>query len=1077
MKKEDKGFLSRLDRISPFTLLMVMAICMASGIAVIPLLDVEPEPRPRQGKTLTVSFGWQNASPKVIEQNVTSRIEGVVSAVKGVESVSSVSNFGSGRVEIELKPQASVSATKFEIASAIKQIYKKFPEEVSYPSVSGGEVVFTAGKDEKEKLLLTYQLNSAMKDDQLKEYVSNQVEPALKSIDGVRRIDITGGTGKYVEVSYDPMVLRSYGITVSDIEDALKGFMGRAETIGELTMESDGDTPERKALYLSVEQFDKPLERMPIKNIDGAVIYMGDLATYEYKDRLPGSYYRLNGLSTIYLNIYIDSDAPMIRLSHELRDHIETLQKNLKKGVYLTLTFNAADKQETELNTLVRRSLMSLLILLVFIWMIRRKWKYLFLISTTLAANILIAVLVYWLADIRLHTFALAGITVSLGIIIDSSIVMVDHYLHHRDRNAFFAILAALLTTIGALVIIFFLPEHIRKDLHDFSWIIIINLAVSLIVALLFVPALADKLGYAGQSDKTNKSDKPDKSYKVYKYYRNYISFTQKRKWIYIIILILLFGIPFHALPDKLGEEDNRYIPQEDHKEPRLYEKAYNATFGNDFFVRTLKEPLSTYLGGTMRFFADHIKTSSDRRPEEKEKKLYIRGKMPVGGSMHELNDKMLHIERFLSQFSEIEKFETNINRWGGSIEVEFKDEHRNGGFPYMLENKVIGQLVTLGGADWSTYGVSDRGFSNSLNLAYRSHRIEIAGYNYDHLYRYAEEMSAMLGNNPRVQDIVIETPGHENQEDELYMVYDKEKIALDNFSISAAHASLDELLAERELGRYRDKFIDSDIQLRSQRNDKFDLWQLENSYIDVAGNPARLSNYMEIVRRQAKNSIPRKNQEYVLRVAFNVLGSWNYSNKLIKEVTDEYNSKFPVGFRCLNTTYGWHEDDGTQYRLLLLVAVIIYFICAVLFESLTLPLVIISLIPVSLIGTFLTFYFTGVPFGNGGFASMVLLAGIVVNAGIYQMYEYRSLLRKAETRNAATDKVAVYVEAFRIKAVPVFLTVLSTVLGLVPFLFESKGDDDFWFSLAVGSMGGLLFSLLAYIFVMPIMMRLPIKD
>ena len=329
--------------------------------------------------------------------------------------------------------------------------------------------------------------------------------------------------------------------------------------------------------------------------------------------------------------------------------------------------------------------------------------------------------------------------------------------------------------------------------------------------------------------------------------------------------------------------------------------------------------------------------------------------------------------------------------------------------------------------------------------------------------------MSRQLQQDPSEQDIIIKTPGHENQEDELFMIYDKERIALDRFPIGSAHASLSEILAERELGRYRDKYIDSEIQLHSKRNDKFDLWQLENSYIDVNGSPTRLSNYMNISRRQAKNSIPRKNQEYVLRVAFNVLGSWNYSNKLIEKVTDDFNSKFPVGFRCLNTTYGWNKDEGTQYWLLLLVVVIIYFVCAILFESLTLPLVIISLIPISFIGTFLTFYFTGIPFGNGGFASMVLLAGIVVNAGIYQIYEYRGLLKK----DSGEDKVNVYLKAFRNKVMLVFLTVLSTILGMIPFLFDKKDDGDFWFTFAVGSMGGLLFSILAYVFVMPIFLKL----
>ncbi len=508
----DKGFLARLDKVSTFTILMVMIICMAAGIAVMPLLDVSPEPKPRQGKTLTVKYSWPGTSPKVVEQNVTSRIEGAVSSVKGVESVSSVSRFGSGSVEIQLKPGINVSAAKFELMSAIRQIQKKFPEEVSYPVISGGEVETGQEVEQKEILLLTYQLNSSKKDEQLKEYVTRQLEPVLKGLDGVRRIDITGGREKYIEVSYDPVILRSHGITANDMAEAVKAYIGKADIIGEVTDNDIDGVPQRHALYLSVDKSGLPLERIPVKNVGGTTVYMGDLAKYEYKDKLPGSYYRLNGLSTIYLNVYVEPEASRISLSHQLTEKIAEVESGLREGVYMELTYNAAEKQETELRILVRRSLMSLLILLAFVWAIRRRWKYLFITTVTLAANILIAVLVYYLAGMRLHTFALAGITVSLGIIIDSSIVMVDHYVRHRDRNVFFAILAALLTTIGALVIIFFLPEGLQKDLYDFAWIVIINLTVSLIVALLFVPALIERLKYRKGSDQSDQSDLSDSS-------------------------------------------------------------------------------------------------------------------------------------------------------------------------------------------------------------------------------------------------------------------------------------------------------------------------------------------------------------------------------------------------------------------------------------------------------------------------------------------------------------------------------------------------------------------------------------
>ena len=166
-----------------------------------------------------------------------------------------------------------------------------------------------------------------------------------------------------------------------------------------------------------------------------------------------------------------------------------------------------------------------------------------------------------------------------------------------------------------------------------------------------------------------------------------------------------------------------------------------------------------------------------------------------------------------------------------------------------------------------------------------------------------------------------------------------------------------------------------------------------------------------------------------------------------------------------------WYQDEGTQYWLILLIVVIIYFLCAILFESLRQPLVIITLIPVSFIGTFLTFYFSGVEFGTGGFASLVLLSGIVVNAGIYIVNEYNN--QRAARRGKPFRPDRLYVRAYNHKIIPVFLTTLSTVLGLVPFLIDGPEEEAFWFSFAIGTSGGLLFSILALVFVMPIFMPL----
>ena len=109
--------------------------------------------------------------------------------------------------------------------------------------------------------------------------------------------------------------------------------------------------------------------------------------------------------------------------------------------------------------------------------------------------------------------------------------------------------------------------------------------------------------------------------------------------------------------------------------------------------------------------------------------------------------------------------------------------------------------------------------------------------------------------------------------------------------------------------------------------------------------------------------------------------------------------------------------------------------------------------------------------FGTGGFASLVLLSGLTVNGGIYIISEYKQMMANSKNRSAS-NSICMFVRAYNHKIIAVFLTILSTVLGLIPFFIDGK-EEAFWFSFAVGSAGGLLFSVIAIVFVMPILMDL----
>jgi multidrug efflux pump subunit AcrB len=187
----------------------------------------------------------------------------------------------------------------------------------------------------------------------------------------------------------------------------------------------------------------------------------------------------------------------------------------------------------------------------------------------------------------------------------------------------------------------------------------------------------------------------------------------------------------------------------------------------------------------------------------------------------------------------------------------------------------------------------------------------------------------------------------------------------------------------------------------------------------------------------------------------------------------------------------GWYTGDKKQYYLLFLVILVIYFICSILLESFVQPLAIIGMIPISFIGVFLTFYLFDFNFDQGGFASFILLSGIVVNSGLYIINDYNNFRRVVNSPGepGAADSYSpgdsespgeyqnlkLYLKAFNHKIVPIFLTVISTILGLVPFVWAGQ-NEVFWFAFAAGAMGGLIFSFIAVLGYLPLFMRLNVS-
>ncbi|MFT4751517.1 MAG: multidrug efflux pump subunit AcrB [Bdellovibrionota bacterium] len=193
-------------------------------------------------------------------------------------------------------------------------------------------------------------------------------------------------------------------------------------------------------------------------------------------------------------------------------------------------------------------------------------------------------------------------------------------------------------------------------------------------------------------------------------------------------------------------------------------------------------------------------------------------------------------------------------------------------------------------------------------------------------------------------------------------------------------------------------------------------------------------------------------------------MGSPRFGNKHLTACLDTLRAGLPLGFTAERRSYSRDKQAKELTALMGLAVLLIFFICAVLFESLRQALNIVFLIPVSCIGIFITFYYFNVRLDQGGYTSFLLVTGLAVNGLILVVNEF-NYLRK---RNREWTEAQLYATAIRRKILPIVLTVVSTAAGLVPFLLGGR-NEAFWYALSAGTIGGLTFSLVVILFISPV--------
>jgi multidrug efflux pump subunit AcrB len=1077
------------------------------GVALIPLLPIKHLPS-NTLPAITVGFSMPNNSSRVVEMTATSRLEAMLARIKGVRRITSTSRNGGGSITLEFDKHTSMDIARFEASTIVRQTWNDLPREVSYPTISVRRPDENAARP-----FMQFTINAAVTPILIQQYAENNIKPRLSEIAELYRIDVRGATPMEWQLVYDADQLIKLGVSVGDISEAISAFyttdfLGIAETRGNsdapsfmrIMLTSGSSTPltNRSSTSLgsvaerSRSTFDA--SAITVRNRDGALIRLDQLVTVKHTEQQPQSHTRINGLNSITISLTAEETANQIRLSQQVNEAMNEIRRLLPLGYEIHKSYDATEYIHAELNKIYLRCGLTVLILLLFVLLITRNVRYLFLIMVTLVINLAIAVIFYYFFGLEIQLYSLASITISLSLIIDNTIIMTDHIIHRGNRNAIMPILAATLTSIGALSIIFFLDEAIRLNLQDFAAVIIINLSVSLLVAMLFVPAMVEKIGLAKtrkhESTKARKASSRKKSVllslrafvpsrlriAVYlnRFYSKLIRLMMWRRWIPFTVIVLTFGLPVTMIPDKIEIKDevNERSRTMVSERSRTIAEHYNKIFDNADFKEKVRPIINKTLGGTLRLFTEKVFQGSYFDRGDGELVLSIRASMPNGTTLPQMNALIEQMERYLTTFPEIRQFQTNIpNPRQATIQVFFTKEAERTGFPYQLENRAISKSLELGGGSWGVGGLpGTQGFNNDVREHAGSYRVRLYGYNYDELMVWSETLRDSLLSNRRINEVIIGSEFSWFKDDYREFMFDfhKERLAVEGLLPSDLYFSLRPIFE-------RDRWVSSimvenereNIMLSSRQSQDYDIWALRNVGHVIGNRLYKVDELADIVIGQMPQQIFKENQQYRLVLQYDYVGAHTQGQRHLERLVKELNEVLPMGYTAEidGNRWFWGQQNKKQYWLIGLLLIIIFFTTSILFNSIKQPFAVIFVIPVSFIGVFLTFYLFKLRFDTGGFASFILLSALTVNASIYILNEYNRL-RKFRP---LLSPLQAYIKAWNVKIIPIFLTVVSTMLGFLPFIVGTS-KEGFWFPLATGTIGGLLMSVIGIYLFLPLM-------
>ncbi|MCM2276900.1 MAG: efflux RND transporter permease subunit [Oligoflexia bacterium] len=968
---------------------------------------------------VTVQLTLDGAAPEVMETDVVDVVEDAIMGIQGVRSVTSASRSGQALVTVEFGLERDIDQAFQDVQARLAQVQRRLPEEMEPPEL-------TKTNPADQPIIWLALSSDTLPLRELMLYLNNQLKDQFTTLPGVGNVQLGGFIEPNLRVWVDDAALNRYQLTVTDVIDSItqghfeppsgnvetprREFnvrtMGEARTpedFARITINTRGGTPN----YLAI-----PLSR--VARVEAGLAEVRRLS-------------RAQGRTAVGLGIQKQRGVNEVAVARAVRARFEEVSRKLPERMRLSVNFDASRFIEESIHELNFTLVLSALLTGLVCWLFLGGWSATLNVLLAIPTSIIGTFIVLSFAGFTLNTFTVLALSLSVGLVVDDAIMVLENIVRHREngeprvlgalqgaREITFAATAATFAVIAIFLPVAFMTGIIGQFFFQFGVTMTVAVLLSLVEALTLTPMRSAAFLQVGPR-RTRLGRAVEAAFHASaRGYRKALGGALRLRWGVLFAAFLVFA-------------------------------------GSLLLIRGLNKEFL---------------------PPQDQGLFFLRAETPVGSSLEFTSGKMEKVEEFLASRPEVERYFVAVGGFTGGevntgiafVTLKARNERELG--QYGLMDLARAELRKIPDFKVFIQDLSARGFT-----ATRGFPVEFAiqGPSWEVLSRSSAEIAQRLSETGLVTDVDTDyKPGMP----EIRITPDRAAAARRAVAIRDIGRTVSAMIGGQVVGQYPegDRRYDIRVKLHEPPPGAAQSSAVHESLLRnlrVRNNRGELIPLVELVTLRTVPTLPvinRRDRQRSVTVSANVAPG--RSQQAALEAARRIGAEvLPSGYALVlsGSAQSFRESFSSLVLALVLGILISYMVLATQFNSFSDPITVLSALPFSITGALFALLLAGQSLNIYSMIGLILLMGLVKKNSIL-LVDFTNRIRETERRGIRQALL----EACPLRLRPILMTSISIIAGAIPAALALGPGAESRIPMAVAVIGGVLVSTALTLFVVP---------